>query len=95
MSARLRLRISPGASRSSVVGRHGAGWKVRVAAPAEGGRANDALVRLLADRLHVTAAQVEIVSGHASRDKTISLSGLDADEIERRLAAASADPQGE
>jgi uncharacterized protein len=93
-ATRLRLRVSPGASRSAVVGRHGAGWKVRVAAPAEGGRANDALVRLLADRLDVPARQVEIVSGHASRDKTISLSGLDGDEIERRLAAASAEPQG-
>jgi uncharacterized protein len=89
---RLTLRVSPGAKRSAVVGRHGAGWKVRVAAPAEGGRANEALVRLLADSLDVQAAQVEIVSGHASRDKTISLTGLDAAEIERRLAAASADP---
>jgi uncharacterized protein (TIGR00251 family) len=91
---RVKLRVSPGAKRSAVVGRHGAGWKVRVAAPAEGGRANDALVRLLADSLDVAAAQVEIVSGHTSRDKTITLSGLDAGEIDRRLAAASADPQG-
>lgn len=91
---RLTLRVSPGAKRSAVVGRHGAGWKVRVAAPAEGGRANQAVVRLLADSLDVAAAQVEIVSGHASRDKTICLTGLDVAEIERRLAAASADPQG-
>jgi uncharacterized protein len=92
---RLRLRVSPGAKRSGVVGRHGEGWKVRVAAPAEGGRANEALVRLLAEQLDLPAAGVEIVSGHGSRDKTISLSGLDADELDRRLAAASANPQGE
>lgn len=95
MKARVQLRVSPGASRSVVVGRHGAAWKVRVAAPPEGGRANDALVRLLAETLRVPAADVSIVSGHGSRDKTISLAGLDADELERRLAAASADPQGD
>jgi uncharacterized protein (TIGR00251 family) len=85
----LRLRVSPGAARAAVVGRHGAAWKVRVAAPAEGGRANEAVVRLLAASLHVPARDVAIVSGHASRDKTISLAGLDVDEAERRLAAAS------
>jgi uncharacterized protein YggU (UPF0235/DUF167 family) len=67
---------------------------VRVAAPPEGGRANDAVVRLLADSLGVAAADVSIVSGLASRDKTVSLSGLDEAELERRLAAASADPPG-
>jgi uncharacterized protein (TIGR00251 family) len=92
--ARLRLRVSPGAARSAVVGRHGAGWKVRVAAPAEGGRANEALVRLLADSLRVPTADVAIVSGHASRDKTIALTGVDQDDVEQRLSAASANPQG-
>lgn len=77
-----------------VVGPHGSGWKVRVAAPAEDGRANAAVVRLLAESLAVPAADVSIVSGHGSRDKTISLAGLDADEAARRLAAASADPRG-
>lgn len=97
MSARARvtLRVSPGAPRSRVVGRYASGWKVRVAAPATEGRANDALVRLLSSTLHVPAAQVDIVSGHGSRDKIISLTGLDADEVERLLAAASANPQGE
>jgi uncharacterized protein (TIGR00251 family) len=85
----LRLRVSPGAARSAVVGRHGAAWKVRVAAPPEGGKANDAVVRLLAATLALPARDVEIVSGHASRDKTVALSGLDSDEIERRLAIAS------
>jgi uncharacterized protein (TIGR00251 family) len=85
----LQLRVSPGAARSAIVGRHGAAWKVRVAAPPEGGKANDAVVRLLADALTLPASQVRIVSGHASRDKTIALEGLDHDELERRLAAAS------
>ena len=89
MGARLQLRVSPGAARSVVVGRHGAGWKVRVAARAEGGRANDALVRLLADTLALPARNVRIVSGHASRDKTVALEGLERDETDRLLAIAS------
>ena len=90
MGARLQLRVSPGAARSAVVGRHGAGWKVRVAARAEDGRANDALVRLLADTLALPARNVRIVSGHASRDKTVALEGLERDETDRLLAIASA-----
>jgi uncharacterized protein (TIGR00251 family) len=88
VSTRLQLRVSPGAARSAVVGRHGAAWKVRVAAAPEAGKANEALVRLLADTLAVPLRNVEIVSGHGSRDKTVALAGLDTDEIERRLAYA-------
>ena len=89
MSARLQIRVSPGATANAVVGRHGAAWKLRVAAAPEGGKANDAVVRLLAEALHVPARDVEIVSGHGSRDKTVALAGLATEEIERRLADAS------
>lgn len=89
MTARLTLRVSPGAARAAVVGRHGAAWKLRVAAPPEQGKANAAVVRLLADVLDVPPGDVAIVSGHGSRDKTVALTGLDTDEIERRLARAA------
>jgi uncharacterized protein len=89
VSARLTLRVSPGGSRSVVVGRHGAGWKVRVAAAPEGGKANDAVVRLLANTLALPARDVQIVSGRASRDKIVALEGIRTEEIERRLAEAS------
>lgn len=87
--AHLHLRVSPGAARSAVVGRHGDGWKVRVAAAPEDGRANAAVVRLLADALALRERDVAIVSGRASRDKTVALTGIGPDEIERRLARAS------
>jgi hypothetical protein len=89
VSARLTLRVSPGAARSVVVGRHGSGWKVRVAAAPEDGKANDAVVRLLADTLDLAARDVQIVSGGSSRDKIVALEGMRPDEIERRLARAS------
>jgi uncharacterized protein (TIGR00251 family) len=93
--SRLTLRVSPGAAQSRVVGPYASGWKVRVAAPAADGRANAAVVKLLAATLRVPAGDVEIVSGFTARDKIISLAGIDADEVQRRLAGASANPQGE
>jgi uncharacterized protein len=89
VSSRLQLRVSPGAASPGIVGRYGAAWKVRVTAAPEDGKANAAVVRLLADTLALRARDVEIVSGHASRDKTVALSGIDHEEIERRLTQAS------
>jgi uncharacterized protein (TIGR00251 family) len=89
LSTRLRLRVSPGAKSAHVVGRHGEAWKVRVAAPAEGGRANDAVVRLLAKTLSLPPEAVTLVSGHAARDKIVQLTGLDQTQIERRLSSAA------
>jgi uncharacterized protein YggU (UPF0235/DUF167 family) len=63
---------------------------VRVAAAPTDGKANAAVVRLLAETLALPARAVAIVSGHSSRDKTVALDGIDNDEIERRLSDASA-----
>jgi len=89
VSTRLRLRVSPGANRAGVVGRHGEAWKVRVAAPPEGGRANDAVVRLLAETLSVPRGAVKIVSGQGGRDKLVELTGIDEAQIEQRLSSAT------
>jgi uncharacterized protein (TIGR00251 family) len=89
VSTRVRLRVSPGATRAGVVGRHGEAWKVRVAAPPEGGRANKAVVRLLADTLSLPREAVTLVSGHGARDKIVELSGLGPSQIERRLSSAA------
>ena len=84
-STRLRLRVSPGSRQTELVGRHGDRWKVRVAAPPEGGRANDAVLELLAERLGLPRRALSIVSGHTARDKVVEMSGIDHDESERRL----------
>jgi uncharacterized protein YggU (UPF0235/DUF167 family) len=81
--------VAPGASRAGVVGRHGDAWKLRVAAPPEGGRANDAVIRLLADTLALPRASVTLVSGHGARDKIVELTGLEPGQIERRLTSAA------
>ena len=85
---RLRLRVVPGASRTGVVGRHGAAWKVRVNAQPERGRANEAVLDLLSDTLSLPRTSVSLVSGHGGRDKIVELAGITEAELERRLASA-------
>ena len=87
-STRVRLRVSPGARRSEVVGRHGDGWKVRVTAPPEDGRANEAVLDLLAEQLDLPRRSLSIVSGHTAREKVVQLDGIDRAEGERRLEEA-------
>lgn len=87
-STRLRLRVVPGAVKPGVVGRHGEGWKIRVAAPPERGAANEAVVELVADVLGVARRAVRLVSGHASRDKILEVAGVRPAETEARLASA-------
>lgn len=82
------MTVSPGAARSELVGRHGDGWRARVAAPPERGRANRALVELLAEALDVPRDTVTVVAGKTVRRKVVEVDGLDAAEIDRRLEAA-------
>ena len=94
MTTRLALRVSPGARTTAFVGRHGDSWKVRVAAPAEDGRANDAVVALLAATLELPPRTISIVAGHGRRDKLVELAGIAPDEAERRLAAVGERKRG-
>jgi uncharacterized protein (TIGR00251 family) len=93
-STRVRLRVSPGAGRAQIVGRHGDAWKVRVTAAPEQGRANDAVLRLLADTLGLPRDALVLVSGHGARDKIVELTGLGPTLVERRLTSASAADRG-
>lgn len=88
-SSRLRLRVSAGSRRSEIVGRHGDAWKVRVQAAPEHGRANVAVLELLAERLDVPASELALVSGSTRRDKVVELKSLSAEEASRRLEARS------
>jgi uncharacterized protein (TIGR00251 family) len=89
VTARITLLVSPSAARTEVVGPHGEGWKVRVAAPPERGRANDAVILLVADVLRIPTAAVRVVAGSRSRRKIFEIDGLGQEEIGRRLEAAA------
>ena len=84
----LRLRVVPGARRPGIVGRYGDAWKLRVSAPAEDGRANDALLTLLADTLDIPRRDLELTAGQSSRDKIVALHGITVEAAETRLAGA-------
>lgn len=86
----LHVHVQPGAGRSAVVGRHGAALKVRVAAPPEGGRANEACAELLAETFGLKRAQVELVGGQGSRAKQFKLAGVDLDAFRVQLERAAA-----
>ena len=81
----LSIRIQPRASKNEIVAREGGGFKIRLTAPPVDGAANEALIRFLADALSVPKSQVEIVSGHTSRDKVVRISGAAAIDAESLL----------
>lgn len=84
----IRLHVQPAAGRTAVAGRFGDALKVKVAAPPEGGRANDACAALLAEILGVKAQAVEIIAGATSRTKSFAVTGLEADDLRRLLDQA-------
>ena len=63
---RLSLKVVPGSSRDEIVGWLGDSLKVKVKAPPEKGRANEAVVTLLAERLGFGTSSITVVSGHGS-----------------------------
>jgi uncharacterized protein (TIGR00251 family) len=83
----VELRVSPGAARNEIVGRYGEGWKVRVAARAERGRANQELLGFLAETLGVRQARLRLVAGEGARDKLVEIDGMTQVEADRLLSA--------
>jgi len=85
---RIRLRVKPGGRVDRLIGPHDGALKLEVRAAPERGRANDAVVRLLADRLGLSRSDLDVIAGRSSQDKTVSVTGISADDVGRRLQAA-------
>ena len=83
---RVAVHVQPRASRSEIIGQHGAALKVRLQAPPVDGAANEALVQLLADSLGVSYRSVRVVAGATSRAKTVEVDGTTEDAV-RALAS--------
>ena len=84
--ATLNVKVVPGSSRDRVAGRYGDGVRVQVSAPPEDGKANRAVVRVLADFLGVRPDQIEIARGQAQPRKIVRVSGMDQSVIDAKLA---------
>lgn len=81
----IQLKVVPGASRTELAGRHGDRYRLRVAAPPEGGRANAAVLAFLAATLGVSKRQVAILKGHASPRKTVLVRDVSPTQVNDRL----------
>ena len=79
------IKAVPGASRDEIAGPHGDRLKIRISAPAEGGKANQAVCRLLAEALGVRAKQIVIESGLTNAEKKVRISGCAAEAVAARL----------
>ena len=82
---RLKLRIVPNAKRDEVVGEYGDAVKIKVAAPAVEGKANEALLEFVAEKAGIHRRDITLIAGEKSRDKVIELATLDAAEARARL----------
>tara|TARA_Y100001934_G_scaffold276505_1_gene373190 strand:- start:704 stop:985 length:282 start_codon:yes stop_codon:yes gene_type:complete len=90
MKTAFMVKVSAGASRNETKGWIGKSLKARIKAPPEKGKGNKELRRFLAKTLGIATSQVTIVSGETSRDKRVSVEGMQSTETYRKLGKKSA-----
>jgi len=79
------VKAVPGSRADAIAGLLGDRIKIRVAAPPEDGRANEAICRLVAARLGLAPRSVRVMLGVSSREKVLRIDGLNAAEARRRI----------
>ena len=84
--ATVRVHVVPNAKVDQVAGEHAGAIKIKLRAPAIEGKANAALIELLADRLKIPAREIILAPGQKSRAKLIRIDKLTEDEIRQRLS---------
>jgi len=83
--ATLSVRVLPRSSKDEIAGRRDDIYKIRLTAPAVEGKANKALIELLAKRLGIAKTHIRIVSGERARIKSIRIDGVSPDQVDARL----------
>ena len=86
---RIRVRVTPRARRSGIVGLRGDSVKIRLSAPPVDDKANRALRETLAEALAVRSGALSLVSGQRARDKVVRVAGIDVPTVAARLAQAA------
>ncbi len=81
----LAVRVAPRAGRNAVEGVRNGRLLIRITAPPVDGRANEALRRLLAKALGVSAGRVTVAGGATSRDKLVRIEGISPAQAAHRL----------
>lgn len=85
----LPVIVHPKASEDRIAGFHGKALKVKVTAPPTGGKANQRLVEILADRLNIPKSRIEIIQGHGSRKKLLRIWNVSPQEVRHTLGLPS------
>lgn len=88
MTARLRLHVTPRASRNEIVGWREDALAIRLTAPPVEGAANRACVELVAQILDISKSRIRVAAGHKSRDKTVEIEGLTDAQVRACVDAA-------
>ena len=88
ISATFSVRIQPRSSKNGVTRMEDGTLKIRLTAPPVDGAANEALVKFLSEALSVSKSQVEIVTGHTSREKRVKISGMSEADVIHLLNTA-------
>lgn len=83
--ARISVKVVPSSSKDIIVGWLGGVLKIKVKAPPEKGKANAAVIELLATQLSIDKDLIKVVKGHRSPSKILSLSGLDDGQLRNLL----------
>lgn len=84
--ARLQVRVAAGSARTAVDTWLGDTLKLRIQAPPEKGRANRAVIELLAARLGCRKGCIRLVAGGTSRDKVVEVEGWSDSDLQRALS---------
>jgi hypothetical protein len=79
------VKVQPRARRNAISGEFGSALKVSLTAPPVDGRANEACVAFFAELLGLSRSSVSIISGQASRNKVIRVTGISVDELRAQL----------
>jgi uncharacterized protein (TIGR00251 family) len=83
----LTLHIQPAAKKTEFAGLHGDALKIRLAAPPVDGKANEALIKFIAETLGLPKAAVNLKSGQSSRRKVIEVCGATTEAVARLIGA--------
>lgn len=84
----IRVKARPGARRNGFAGVHADALRIDVTAAPEKGKANEAIIALLAEAFHVAKSQIELISSPANPQKRFLIAGLDLAAAEELLARA-------
>ena len=80
----------PGSSRTEIVGWLGDCLKMKVTAPPEKGKANQAVIELLSEKLGLNQEFIAMVHGSSTQRKVIEINGITPQQLSHALPARSA-----